>query len=276
MRALSPQLTFVENLRSYGSLFVRSLKASFAYRASTITSLITSAFAYAIPMLIWRQVYLQNPNGPSISRAQMFPYLLLAGCVSYALAMSVEFRIGQRIRQGLIATDLLKPVDFQVAQGIQAISDGFFNGVLGMVAFASSYLFFGPEILPASAASFGLFLVSFLLAFLIQYFICFVFVQGAFYTYSGYGIFAARGALQQTFSGLSAPLLVYPAFLRVPGEWLPFRHTVQTPVSIYMGWVQGPQAIDLILQQVLWAVGLFLLGKLLMVQSLKQMEVQGG
>ena len=44
MRPLSTQLTFIENLRSYGSLFVRSLKASFAYRASTVTSVITATF----------------------------------------------------------------------------------------------------------------------------------------------------------------------------------------------------------------------------------------
>ncbi len=275
MRALEPQLNFIESFHSYVSLFGRSLRASFAYRASTVTSLVTAVFMYAIPMLVWRQVYAQNPN-LGISKAKMFPYLLLAGCVNYAMGMSVEFRIGQRIRQGLIATDLLKPVDFQIAQGIQALSDGLFNGALGMVFFFCGYLVLGKDILPASLFSFGLFLVSFLLAFLIQYFVCFVFVQGAFYTYSGYGIFAARGALQQTFSGMIAPLTFYPPFLKAAGEWLPFRHIIYTPVSIYMGWAQGAEALDLILQQLAWMTGLYLLGKFLMIKSLKQLEVQGG
>jgi ABC-2 type transport system permease protein len=275
MRALQRQLTFVENFHSYVSLFGRSLQASFAYRASTVTSLVTAVFMYAIPMLVWRQVYAQNPK-LAISSSKMFPYLLLAGCVNYAMGMSVEFRIGQRIRQGLIATDLLKPVDFQIAQGIQALSDGIFNGALGMLFFFSGYLVLGSNILPASLASFGLFLASFLLAFLIQYFVCFVFVQGAFYTYSGYGIFAARGALQQTFSGMVAPLSFYPAFMKTAGEWLPFRHIIYTPVSIYMGWTQGSESLDLILQQLAWVVGLYLLGKFLMIKSLKQLEVQGG
>ena len=266
----------MESLRSYASLFVRSLKASFAYRASTVTSVLTATVQYAIPMLVWRQVYAQNPGTLSVSRAQMFPYLLLACCINYALSMSVEFRIGQRIRQGLIATDLLKPVDFQIAQGIQAVSDGLFNGALGMVVFACGYLFLGPSILPPDLASFGLFLVSFLLAFVIQYCICFIFVQGAFYTYSGYGIFAARGALHQTFSGLSAPLILYPPFLKSAAGWLPFRHTIATPVSIYLGSVRGDEALGLVLQQLAWAVGLFIVGKFLMIQSLKQLEVQGG
>ena len=276
MRPLAPQLGFAENFSSYASLFVRSLKASFAYRASTVTSVISSTLVYAIPMMVWWRVFQQNPSGMVVSKAQMFPYLLLAACVNYGLSMSVEFRIGQRIRQGLIATDLLKPVDFQISQGIQALSDGLFNGALGMLVFGCGYMALGKEVLPTSGSSFALFWVSFLLAFLIQYFVCFVFVQGAFYTYSGYGIFAARGALHQTFSGLSAPLALYPPFLKAAGEWLPFRHTVHTPVAIYMGWVKGWDAVDLVLQQVLWALGLYLLGKLLMIQALKQLEVQGG
>jgi len=275
MRALQTQLTPLEKLKSYTSLFVRSLKASFAYRASTITSLITAVFMYAVPLLLWHQVYKQKSD-LAISQEKMFPYLLLAGCLNYALGMSVEFRIGQRIRQGLIATDLLKPVDFQIAQGVQAVSDGIFNGVLGMMFFFSGFIFLGKDVFPASPTAFLLFNFSFLLAFLIQYLICFVFVQGAFYTYSGYGIFAARGALQQTFSGIWAPLIFYPGFLKTAGEWLPFRHTIYTPVSIYLGWVQGNEVFDLIYQQMAWVIGLYLLGRVLMVQSLKQMEVQGG
>jgi ABC-2 type transport system permease protein len=276
MRPLQPALTPLEFLKGYASLFHRSLKASFAYRATTVTSLLTAIVAYAVPMLVWRQVYAQNPSGVHISQAQMFPYLLLACCVNYSLGMSVEFRISQRIRMGLIATDLLKPLDFQVAQGVQSVSDGLFNGALGMTVFFCGYLFLGPEVFPANWAAFGLFILSYLLAFLIMYGICFIFVQGAFYTYSGYGILTARMALQYTFSGMSAPLTLYPAFLGAIGRWLPFQHTIFTPVSIYMGWVQGAQAWRLIGEQALWVLGLFLAGKILMNQALKQLEIQGG
>jgi ABC-2 type transport system permease protein len=275
MRPLQPALTTGQKLEGYASLLVRCIKASFAYRGATVTSVLTSTFIFAVPMMVWRQVYAQGGQ-LAISQAQMFPYLLLAGCVNYAMSMSVEFRIGNRIRTGLIATDILKPADFQMTQGIQSISDGLFNGTLGMVVFLCGYLVLGSDIFPASFTAFSLFLVSFLLAFIIMYGICFVFVQGAFYTYSFYGILTARGALQLTFSGLSAPLTLYPSALKNIGEWLPFRHTIYTPLSIYLGWVQGSAALSLIAQQAVWALGLFFLGKYLMRLSLKQLEIQGG
>lgn len=275
MRSLQPPLTFTQTLESYRSLLVRCLKGSFSYKSTTINNLLTTLVAYAITIMIWHQVYQQNPNH-AIPSTQMYIYLLLAGAVNYAMSLGMEFRIGQRIRTGLIATDLLKPIDFQMAQAIQSISDGLFNGTLSFVVFSLGFFLFGTQMLPSSPSAFLLFLVSFVLGFTVIYGIGFVFVQGAFYTYSGYGIFAARNALQFTFSGFSAPLDYYPPLLRTITDYLPFRHTIYTPVAIYMGWVTGPAAYLLLLQQLGWTVGLFIVGKFLMGKALKQLEVQGG
>lgn len=276
MRALQPQLTFPENLQSYGSLLVRSLRASFAYRGSTLTSVLTSAVIYAIPILIWKQVYAQKGAHMAIPAEKLFPYLLLAACVSYGLQVGIEWRVGQRIRSGLIATDLLKPIDFQLSQAFQCLSDCVFNGMLGVVVFLFGYFFWGDKVFPAGPTAFGLSLLSFILAFFVMFGICFVFVQGIFYTYAFYGIMTARSALHITFSGLSAPLTAYPPLLQRIAHWLPFRHTINTPVIIYMGWARGPEAWHLIGEQALWVAGLFLLGRFLMGRSIRQLEVQGG
>jgi len=276
MRPLQQPLSLSASLNGYASFFVRCMKASFAYRATVITNLATTAIFYAITIMVWRQVYSQNSN-LTISSSQMFIYLLLAGCGNYALGgMVVEFRIGNRIRTGLIATDLLKPVDFQISQGIQALSDGLFNGSLSIVVFLLGFCVFKEQMFPASLQALGLSILSFLLGLVVMYGIGFVFVQGAFYTYSGYGIFAARNALQGTFSGVFAPLSFYPPVLKTVAEWLPYRHTIYTPISIYMGWAKDNDAYSLILQQAAWAVGLLLLGRFLMKYALKQLEIQGG
>jgi ABC-type uncharacterized transport system permease subunit len=114
------------------------------------------------------------------------------------------------------------------------------------------------------------------LAFVVQYSIVFLFIQGAFYTYSGYGLFASRIALHQTFSGLQAPLILYPPILLVIGRWLPFQHIIYTPLSIYMGRVEGTQAMSLLYEQALWAFGLYVVGHFTLRKALGQLEIQGG
>lgn len=275
-RALAVPLSFTENLAGYLSYLNRALKANFAYKSSTFLGLFTGALTYGITVLVWRHVYAQGGPARALSANEMFAYLALAFCLNYALTINIDQRVGQRIRLGLIATDLLKPLDFQLTQAIQALSDSLFNGFVGLGVLAVVYTVLGPVILPKNPACLLLFLPSVFLAFVVQYSIVFFFVQGAFYTYSGYGLFASRVALHQTFSGLQAPLILYPPILLTIGRWLPFQHIIFTPISIYMGRVEGAQALNLLGEQTLWAAGLYLVGHYTLRKALGQLEIQGG
>ena len=258
------------------ALFLRAVRASFAYKPALLLSMVSSGFSYAIPMLVWRHIYAASTRPLAISAQALFPYLLIAGCLNFAFAMNVEGRIAHRIRLGLIATDLLRPVDFQMSQLAQALSDGLFNLVLVLPIYALALLFWGHAALPQSAAALCAFVFSVLLSFVILFAISFIFVLATFVTYSGYGVFVARNALQQTFSGLSAPLVLFPAGLRTASEWLPFRHTIHTPVSIYLGWLQGSAVWQALGAQLLWALSLLALGRFLFGRALRRFDIQGG
>lgn len=276
MRPLARPLGTLDLMRGYLSLLNRSLRANFAYRATTVMSLVTAVLSYAVTIMVWRRVYAENPGTLAVPSGEMFAYLALAFCMNFAITINVEMRVGQRIRMGLIATDLLKPVDFQAAQAFQSVADGIFNATLGAFVFMGSWALLGASVLPASPSALAGFLASVLLAFLVQYGISFVFVQGAFYTNSGYGIFASRIAMHQTFSGVAAPLSLYPPLLKSIGAWLPFQHVIHTPISIYNGTLAGPALGKALAMQALWAAGLFFVGRLVMGHALKKFEVQGG
>lgn len=266
----------LSELATLRALFVRAARASFAYKPALLLSMLSGGFAYLIPMLVWRHIYADGRQPQLISAGALFPYLLIAGCLNFAFAMNVEARIGQRIRLGLIATDLLRPVDFQFAQLAHALSDGLFNLVLVLPIFGLALASWGHGALPQGAAAFAAFSLSVLLSFVILFAVSFIFVQALFVTYSGYGVFVARNALQQTFSGLSAPLILFPPRLHAVSLWLPFHHTIHTPASIYLGWLSGAQVWRALGAQALWAVGLLALGRFLLGQSLRRFEIQGG
>ncbi len=266
----------VADVATLRALFLRAVRASFAYKPALFISIASAGVAYAIPMLVWRHIYSAKLQHQALTAAQLFPYLLIAGCLNFAFAMNVEGRIGQRIRMGLIATDLLRPVDFQMAQLAQGLSDGVFNISLVLPIYAITLLFWGRSALPHGPAALAAFLVSVVLSFVILFAVSFIFVQASFITYSGYGVFVARNALQQTFSGLSAPLILFPPGLRAVSEWLPFRHTIHTPISIYLGWLQGAEVWRALGAQALWAGGLLLVGRFLLGRALRRFEIQGG
>jgi len=269
-------LSFIESMKAYVALLGKSLKAAFAYRSSVLQSFLTAVLTFYIVWLVWAQVYTGAPRPGAAPRDQLFAYLVLAFCMNYSLTMNGEFRVAQRIRMGLIATDLLKPVDFQCSQLTQSVSDFCFNASIGLLSFAAAFGILGCALLPASPASLALFFPSFALGFLIQFAVMFLFVQGIFYTTNNYGISVARGALHMTFSGLSAPLFMYPLWLQKAGSYLPFQHVLYTPIRIYQGTLTGTDALWAFGRQGLWAVSLLLIGRLLFRRIVKSLEVQGG
>jgi ABC-2 type transport system permease protein len=276
MKPLAVPLTYPDHLRSYATLLGRALRANFAYRSSTVMGLVTVALNYAVTLMVWSSVYAEDSASLTVPKAEMFPYLALAFCLNYALMMNVQTRVGQRIRMGLIATDLLKPVDFQLAQAVQALSDGFFNATLAAAVFACAFFVLGPAIFPASATALLGFTCSVLLAFLLHFGISFLFIQGAFYIYSNYGIMVSHGALHMTFSGVSAPLTLYPHVLRAVGAWLPFQYVIYVPISIYRGQITGADIPRALGMQVLWIFLMFGVGRFVLTRALKQFEIQGG
>ncbi len=270
------ELTWAEAARAYGALLVRSLRAAFAYRSSTVQSFLTALLTFYVIWLVWAQVYTGDLRPGAPERGRLFAYLILAFCMNYSLTLNGEFRVAQRIRMGLIATDLLKPVDFQWMQLTQSVSDFCFNASIGLLSFGTAFVFLGVDLHPASFTALVLFLPSFALGFLIHFSVMFLFVQGIFYTTNNYGISVARGALHLTFSGLSAPLTMYPPLLQAIGRYLPFQHTLYTPIRIYQGDLSGLEALEAISRQSLWAVGLLLTGRFLFSRIVRNLEVQGG
>jgi ABC-2 type transport system permease protein len=257
--------------RSYLNFFDKALQAHLAYGGSLLVTLLASATGYLITIMIWQYAFKNRPVIPGF-----YAYLTLGFILTYSFNVFLERSIGERIREGLVATDLLKPVDFQLFYLVQALSDVAFQLFVSLIIWVLGYWALGSAMLPAGGRALAAFSASFALAFLIQYGICFIFVQGIFLTNSNYGIMASRTALHQAFSGVFAPLTLFPPAFKAVAQALPFQHTVFTPASIYLGWIQGPQVAQALMQQALWALGLLLAGRLLFRAVLSKISIQGG
>jgi ABC-2 type transport system permease protein len=212
----------------------------------------------------------------ALPKGQLFAYLVMAACLNFAFFMGVESRVGQRIRLGLVATDLVKPIDFQLLHLTQALADLLANVAVALPFIGFALVTWGDAALPASPGALVGFVLSAGLAFVIQFSISFIFVQSAFFTFSNYGVFFARNALQLTFAGISAPLALFPPSLRAVAERLPFCHCIHTPISIYLGSFAGSAAWHALAVQAAWALGLLVTGRALLHFSLLHLEIQGG
>jgi ABC-2 type transport system permease protein len=167
-------------------------------------------------------------------------------------------------------------VDYSWFFFCQASSDMVFQGFFGLAVLGVSFAFLGPALLPASGAALGLGVLSFALAFVVQFHLGFLFMQMIFATHSNYGPFTLRMFMHLTFSGMFAPIDFYGGWFGALAGWLPFRHVIYTPCAIYLGRLQGAQVGQALLSQLVWALVLMAVSRFSFDVIRRHLTIQGG
>jgi ABC-2 type transport system permease protein len=236
----------------------------------------TNLLGYCIFVFIWREVYRQGTGTEAVRRTELFAYLAMAFVLNFALTLAFESRFAQRLRAGSVTADLLRPLGFTPFQLAQAFGDAAMNLVMVFPLFLVGWLYLGAALLPPDVLHGILGLVSIALAFLVNFGISYLCMQASFVTYSSYGMHFTRLALHQVFSGLVAPLTLFPQPLRGIAERLPFRHVIDTPASVWLGLTPLECVPQMLAEQALWAVALIAISAGLLRLVLRWHQTQGG
>jgi ABC-2 type transport system permease protein len=273
---LRPPPGLSASLRAFVTLVEKTLRARMVYRFSTLLSVLASAAGYCIFLLVWSEVYRHQGNTLALSASQAFPYLVAAFVLNFTLASSLESRAGLRIARGLVTADLSKPMGFMPWHLAQAVGDLLGNALLALPIAVLGLASLGHGLAPPHLAAACLGLGSIVLGFLVNFAISFLTIQAFFLTDSYYGVTFTRVSLHQAFSGLSAPLALFPEPLRSLAACLPFRHVIETPARVWLGQVDGIAALRCLFQQALWASALLVLGHAVFRVAVRRVQIQGG
>lgn len=256
---------------AYSSFFKRALSSHLAYASAVWVNLFAMACGFSFTLMVWH--YAKQGTADA---TQFYAYLTLAFALNFSLSMAFERYVGERIREGLIATDLLKPVDYTWLFFFQAASDIVFQTAFGLVVLGVAWSVLGPALAPASPEAFGLALLGTLLAFWVQFHLGFLFVQMIFATNSNYGPFTLRMLFHTALGGIFAPLDVYPPALQKFAMALPFHHVIYTPVALYQGRIAGAAAWAALASSAAWGLALFVVSRWSFSLIRRYLTIQGG
>src|SRR5262249_11409646 len=147
---------------------------------------------------------------------------------------NLDREIEQKVSDGGLAMDLLKPIDFQAMAYSKVFGEALFRFVLFALptAFIARLLF--DISLPASPLCVVAFFLSLVFAALIQTNINFIVGAFAIPLKSIEGIAHAKANLMLFLSGLLVPFDMLPHVLAVLFKALPFAAITYVPVNIYL------------------------------------------
>lgn len=274
----SPAIRMNPFNRFWGLIFIY-VKERIQFRFAFFMTIFTTLLYIVMYYMVWKAVYNNSTTFP-MEWDELITYVMVGQAVNMARLSPAERRplmtMGNRIRSGDIALDLLRPIGLQSQRFIESFSY-FLSELLWVNIPVIFLLIFGlgistPPTLWAAIA----FPISILIGFLIGFSLNIVILTLAFWTRNIFGAQVAKRAIVDIFAGTLIPLQLYPSWFRVIVEHLPFKGMAYIPLSIWTGKISG-SAIPLALaEQVMWAAILYVVAMFIWRKAMKIIVIHGG
>ncbi|MFA7659220.1 MAG: ABC-2 family transporter protein [Candidatus Gastranaerophilaceae bacterium] len=253
-----------------------NMKAVLAYATTAWGAFFMTLLQIFVFYYIWMAIYKDDSIINGISKEQIVTYIILSRIIYTQLTWGFIPKIGRKIQKGEIIMDLLKPIDFQFFMYVGRIGDFItFASMTAIPVLIVCACTLGIQI-PQNPLIFIYFFISLFLAMTISFFVEFWIGLLSFYTNYTWGLQSFQESLVALFSGALIPLTFFPHWLLTIANLLPFKEMSYSPVAIYLGIITGPQIIETIIFQLLWAVALLFLSRLFYTFAIKKITVQGG
>lgn len=263
-------------MRTYLALARLAVQRQFTYRAATLAGLLTNFFFGLLRAAVIVALYGQRSTVAGMDVQQAVTYTGISQAGIAFLSLFSWFEIIHSVNSGQVGADLLKPMSFfgfWMAQDLgQALVNLLLRGVTIMVFYA---LYFGVSTPSAPAAWLAL-AVCLLLAWLISFAWRFLINLSAFWTPNAIGLCRLFYGASWIMSGFFMPLRFLPEWFQAICRLTPFPHMINTPVEIYLGLVDGPAALELLLHQAAWALALIAAGQVALHAGVRKLVIQGG
>jgi ABC-2 type transport system permease protein len=263
----------------YSALAVRGFRRYATYRAATAAGAFTNSVFGVIIAYTYIALWEARPDLGGYGVAQALTFAWIGQALLAPVGMFGGFIIDdltERVRSGAAAIDLHRPVSLlglRLAEDLgraayHLLARGLPPTVVGAVLFDLAW--------PNRVGTWVVAMLAVWLAVVVGFGLRYLLGLLAYWIIDVQGPAWALVVLQLFFSGMMLPLVVFPDWLRLVADLLPFRCLVQIPVDVFLSEDTGTAVAPLIGVQLLWVGVLLGAGAALTRVAVRKVVVQGG
>lgn len=270
-----------ENMRvhprpRYLSIALTSFQQAIAYRITTLTNIALTFIWVFILYYLWKAAFNDHQIIQGFTWDDMRTYVVLAYGLNALIGWRIAANMMQTIRTGEILRDLTRPLNYCLSQLSIATGAALVEGILSLgLTMVVGLVFIGIQP-PPSAIAAMLFVVAVVIGFFTKALIVFTFSLLTFWTLNGVGISWSREAVINILAGTIIPLAMLPGWLQSIANVAPMRGIISTPLMIYLGKAEGPEAWRLLAIAAAWLVALWFFANWAWKAAFNRVEIQGG
>ncbi len=263
-------------LRKWQALFSIYFQDGIAYRASGLIWIMTDVVVAVTMPLVWAKA--NQATGGAIGGFTSSDFVLYYLCmllISCFVTSHIMWDLSVEIKEGDFSVQLVRPISHYQATFMRNLSwrlirPSLFLPFFLLLLFAyrsylgNAHVFLGWE-----------FWLSVLLGHLVSFNFAYMMAMLALFTQEAQAIFELYYIPLLFLSGQLFPIAVLPDWARHLAYAFPFYFTTGVPTEILVGRVSAQAAHGLLLGQLAWVFGAYLLGKVLWKKGLKQYTAVG-
>lgn len=263
-------------MRLFWEIARRSFQRHLTYRAATVAGLITNFGFGWLRVSVLLALYDGRSVVEGLTVSGLYSYVALTQAVISYLAFFGWVELMNSVYTGEVGSDLLKPMNyfrFWLAQDAgRAMVALLLRGVVIMLFFSLVF----PMTYPSSVGQWLAVATAVLLSWLVSFTYRFLLNLAAFWTPNAKGISRFGYVICWFFSGFLMPLRLFPDWVQTIASWTPFPHMLNTVVEVYTGILQGTAVWQALFLQAAWAIGLAIMGQLLLRTAVRRLVILGG
>ncbi len=267
-------MTFGQVLEPYVEFARKAFAREATYRVEVFTNLGSLVLRVYLLRQLWVALYSQNATPAAIPLHAMLTYATVALLMSLVLEIDGTRAIREKVREGTIATDLMKPIVLPFYFFSDGVGQTLFHALLIVPAiFLSLFLVHIDVPGPATLAAFAL---SFLAGYAVNFCLNFLMNVVAFWTLETFAVQLMIRWASDLLGGQIIPLAFFPGLLGTIVERLPFASIYSTPLRIYIGDLPPAQWPAAIAVQFGWLALFALFGAIVWRAAQTRVVSQGG
>jgi len=266
-------------MSTFSSILKMNVKQQFQYRTAAFSGIVTQLFFGFMQIALFTAFLSQGDSDFTV--AQMASYIWLQQCffTLFKYWDTCKNEISEKIVNGDVSYQLIRPMNLYSYWFQTVLSKSFGSFLIRAIPLALIVVWLpaGLGLMgPVSMVNFLMFIVSAIIGALLVTAIVNVAYIISLYTLSPAGVFSFLVAIAGLLAGQVVPLPMLPESIQTIFSFFPFRYVSDLPYRIYIGSINGTNALVQIGIQFVWLVVIVLLSKLVMKKKINKLVVQGG
>ena len=259
--------------------FVRLAFLKFlAYRLRYYTGIVSYTIFVTGNAYLYRALFESRVDTQigGLTLPEMVTYIAVAWIGRSFTFNNIDRTLASQVQKGEIAMQLIKPLHPQTVMMFEAMGEAAFRLLLFTLPIMAVVVPLYDIQGPAQPELYGWTALSFLLALVVGSQINFLVGCLAFDLKNITGVMRVKHISMDFLSGVLVPFTFFPSWAQTLMTFLPFQSLSYVPVTIYLGKRTGDDLAAAIVLQIIWALGLFIAGRLAWNRAMRRVTLQGG